>query len=135
MSSSISRVRVRYAETDKMGVVYYANYFVWFEVARTNLLRDAGWTFRDMEQSGFMLPVVEAQCTYRAPAQYDDELEIRTRGELLSPVRIKFLYEVSHADGRVLLADGQTVHASVNASGRPTRLPARALAIFNPAGV
>ena len=68
---STSRVRVRYAETDKMGVVYYANYFVWFEVGRTDLLRGAGWTYREMEVDGISLPVIEAHCDYRQPARYD----------------------------------------------------------------
>src|SRR6201987_2314265 len=90
-------VRVRYAETDKMGVVYYANYLVWFEVGRTELLRGAGWTYREMEVEGFSLPVVEAQCAYRQPARYDDELDVRTRGTLLSPVRVEFTYEVVRA--------------------------------------
>jgi len=128
--SSISRVRVRYAETDKMGVVYYANYLVWFEVARTNLLRDAGWTYRDMEQAGFQLPVVEAHCTYREPARYDDELEIETDGSLISQVRLRFAYKVRRAADGAALAEGYTVHASVDEHGRPRRLPARAVALF-----
>ena len=86
---STSRVRVRYAETDKMGVVYYANYFVWFEVGRTDLLRGAGWSYREMEGDGISLPVIEAHCDYRQPARYDDELEIRTVGTLRSPVRVR----------------------------------------------
>ena len=80
MPSSVSQVRVRYAETDKMGVVYYANYFVWFEVGRADLLRSAGWTYREMGIEGFALPVIEAHCQYRQSARYDDELEIRTTG-------------------------------------------------------
>jgi acyl-CoA thioester hydrolase len=113
-----------------MGVVYYANYLIWFEVGRTDLLRDSGWTYREMEQAGFALPVIEAHCDYRAPARYDDDIEIRTTGELLSPVRVKFRYRVVRADDQTLLAEGHTVHASVNESGRPTRLPARARAIL-----
>ena len=77
-----SRVRVRYAETDKMGVVYYANYLVWFEVGRTDLLRLSGWSYREMETDGFALPVVEAHCEYRQSARYDDELEIMTTGTI-----------------------------------------------------
>ena len=69
-----------------MGVVYYANYLVWFEVGRTDLLRDAGWSYRDMETDGYALPVIEAHCTYRAPAKYDDDLEVRTTGAMLSPI-------------------------------------------------
>ena len=91
---AISRVRVRYAETDKMGIVYYANYLVWFEVGRTDLLREHGWSYREMETDGLSLPVVEAACAYRRPALYDDELEVRTTGALLSPVRVRFDYRV-----------------------------------------
>src|SRR5438105_5103832 len=87
-------LRVRYAETDKMGVVYYANYLVWFEVGRTDLLREAGWTYREMEADGFGLPVMEAHCEYHRPARYDDEVEVNTNGELLSPVRVKFAYQI-----------------------------------------
>jgi acyl-CoA thioester hydrolase len=116
-------VRVRYAETDKMGVVYYANYFVWFEVGRTDLLRNHGWTYREMERDGFMLPVLEARCEYRQSAMYDDELEVRTTGRLLSPVRIQFEYELVRERDAALLAAGHTVHAVLDTSGRPRRLP------------
>src|SRR5204863_4018597 len=92
MHSHRTHIRVRYAETDQMGVVYYANYFVWFEVARTDLLRTLGWTYREMEASGVMLPVIEAHCEYRRPARYDDEIEVRTEGRLASPVRMESFY-------------------------------------------
>lgn len=108
-----------------MGVVYYANYLVWFEVARTDLLRDAGWNYRDMEADGFALPVVEANCLYRQFARYDDELDVRTSGTLLSPVRLKFVYEVVRPADDVVLATGYTIHASTDRSGRPCRLPDR----------
>jgi acyl-CoA thioester hydrolase len=127
---SVSRLRVRYAETDKMGVVYYANYFVWFEVGRTDLLRERGWSYREMEADGFALPVVEAGCEYRQPARYDDELEVRTTGVLLSPVRVRFNYQLLRAADAVTLAGGHTVHASLDRSGRPRRLPDRARNIF-----
>src|SRR5262245_2188331 len=81
---SSSRLRVRYAETDQMGVVYYANYFVWFEVGRTDLLRDSGWSYRHMEDEGYSLPVIDAHCVYRESAKYDDDIEVRTMGTLLS---------------------------------------------------
>ena len=127
---STSRVRVRYAETDQMGIVYYANYLVWFEVGRTDLLRHAGWSYREMERDGFSLPVVEAHCSYRQPALYDDEIEIRTTGEILSPVRLKFAYHVVRAADDTALADGHTVHASLGAGGRPRRLPDRVRQVF-----
>jgi acyl-CoA thioester hydrolase len=123
--SSTSTLRVRYAETDKMGVVYYANYFVWFEVARTDLLRALGWSYREMEQAGVSLPVIAAHCDYLRPARYDDELEVRTEGRLLSPIRLEFTYQVRLAGGDSLAASGKTVHASLDASGRPCRLPER----------
>jgi acyl-CoA thioester hydrolase len=128
-----SRVRVRYAETDKMGVVYYANYFVWFEIGRTDLLRLSGWTYRDMETDGFALPVVEAHCRYRQSARYDDELEIATTGTLLSPVRVRFDYQVVRAAEDVVLAGGHTVHASLDSNGKPRRLPDRVRSLFAPA--
>jgi acyl-CoA thioester hydrolase len=127
-------VRVRYAETDQMGIVYYANYFVWFEVGRTDLLRHAGWSYREMEQEGFSLPVVEAQCDYRQSARYDDELEIRTQGSLLSPVRVRFDYEVVRPLDAAVLAAGRTIHASLDAAGRPRRLPGRISQLLSRAG-
>jgi acyl-CoA thioester hydrolase len=122
---------VRYAETDRMGVVYYANYFVWFEVGRTDLLRGSGWSYREMEAEGFSLPVVEAHCAYHKPARYDDELEIDTTGELLSPVRVRFEYEIRRPSDAARLANGHTVHASLDPAGKPCRLPDRVRAIFS----
>lgn len=118
-------VRVRYAETDRMGVVYYANYLVWFEVGRTEWLRDTGWTYREMERDGISLPVIEAHCEYRQPARYDDRVEIRTRATLLTPVRIRFDYDVVREEDAAVSASGYTVHAALDADGRPCRLPER----------
>jgi acyl-CoA thioester hydrolase len=126
-----SRVRVRYAETDRMGVVYYANYFIWFEVGRTEWLRATGWSYREMERDGIALPVIEAHCDYRRAARYDDEIEIRTRATLVTPVRVRFDYELWRAgEGAggaedLAAATGHTIHAAVDTSGRPCRLPAR----------
>jgi acyl-CoA thioester hydrolase len=128
VSSSV--VRVRYAETDQMGVVYYANYLVWFEIGRTDWLRDTGCTYREMEAEGIQLPVTEAHCQYRQGARYDDELEIRTRATQISPVRIQFDYEVVRRADGVTLAGGHTVHATIGPSGRPARLPARIKDLF-----
>src|SRR5437870_12113897 len=101
--SITSRVRVRYAETDQMGIVYYANYLVWFEVGRTDWLREHGWSYRDMETDGYALPVIEAHCTYRESARYDDEIQVRTAAALVSPGRIQFQYDVIRArDGATL---------------------------------
>ncbi len=125
-----TRLRVRYAETDRMGVVYYANYLVWFEVGRTEWLRDTGWTYRDMESDGFALPVIEAHCEYRQPARYDDDIEIATRATLLTPVRIRFDYQVTRGDDAEPVATGHTVHAALDGTGRPCRLPSRVRDLF-----
>lgn len=124
-ATSVSRLRVRYSETDQMGVVYYANYLVWFEVARTDLLRQFGWTYREMEATGVLLPVIEAQCTYQRPARYDDEIEIRAHVRVLSPVRLEFSYEVVLMPEGLISATGITRHAALSSDGRPCRLPAR----------
>ena len=128
--TSVTTLRVRYAETDKMGVVYYANFLVWFEVARADLLRSLGWTYRDMEAAGVSLPVIEAHCEYRRPARYDDEIEVRTEGQMLSTVRMKFSYTVIRKADQVLAAEGYTMHAAVDPSGRPCRLPERVRQVF-----
>jgi acyl-CoA thioester hydrolase len=120
-----TRVRVRYADTDQMGVVYYANYLVWFEVGRTEWLRDAGWNYREMEETGVSLPVIEAHCEYRQPARYDDEIEIRTTASVLTPARLRFDYRAVRIDGETLVAEGHTIHAALGTNGRPCRLPAR----------
>jgi acyl-CoA thioester hydrolase len=125
-----TRVRVRYAETDRMGVVYYANYFVWFEVGRTDWLRQTGWTYREMERDGISLPVIEARCEYRQPARYDDEIEIATNGTLVTPVRVRFDYALSRAGDDTAVAAGHTVHAAVDPDGRPCRLPDRVREMF-----
>jgi acyl-CoA thioester hydrolase len=113
-----------------MGVAYYANYLVWFEVGRTDLLRSSGWSYKEMEAEGYSLPVVEVHCEYRASARYDDDLEVRTVGALMSPVRLRFEYRVVRANDEATLATGHTVHASLDASGRPRRLPDRVRAVL-----
>lgn len=106
-----------------MGVVYYANYLVWFEVGRADLMRSLGRTYRELEEDGIVLPVIEAHCEYRQPARYDEEMEIRTTVSPLSPIRVKFNYEVARkADGMVVAA-GHTIHAALDGRGRPRRLP------------
>jgi acyl-CoA thioester hydrolase len=127
---SLTTLRVRYAETDKMGVVYYANFLVWFEVARADLLRSLGWSYRDMEASGVILPVIEAHCEYRRPARYDDEIEVRTEGRMVSAVKMQFNYTVVRAVEGIVAAEGYTVHAAVDPSGRPCRLPERVKQAF-----
>ena len=127
---STSLIRVRYAETDKMGVVYYANYLVWFEVGRADLLRSLGWTYREMEHEGITLPVIEAHCEYRRSARYVDEMEVRTEGRMLSPVRMEFTYEVFRRDDQMVAASGRTIHVALDSAGKPCRLPDRIKQVF-----
>jgi acyl-CoA thioester hydrolase len=110
-----TEVRVRYAETDQMGVVYYANYFVWFEIGRVELLRSLGLAYSQLEiEDRCILPVVDAKCRYRAPARYDDLILIETSPALLRGSVIKFAYRIlrkaQEGEEQKLLAEGETVH-------------------------
>lgn len=119
-----TQVRVRYAETDQMGVVYHANYLVWMEIGRVELVRSLGLNYRDLEQSeGLALAVVEAKCRYLFPARYDEEIRVETSVEAFTPRSIDFGYELSAADSGRLVATGQTRHLWVNRDMRPSRLP------------
>jgi acyl-CoA thioester hydrolase len=117
-------VRVRYAETDQMGVVYHSNFFVWFEIGRVELIRSLGISYKQMEQEGDShIVVVEAKCNYKKPALYDDVLRICTR-ILDSRTRlIRFGYEVFRDGSGELLATGETTHVFCDAQGRPKTLP------------
>jgi acyl-CoA thioester hydrolase len=128
--SSETVVRVRYAETDRMGVTYYANYFVWFEVARADWLRARGWTYREMEHAGVKLPVISAHCDYTRPTEYDEAVTIRTTARLHSPIRLEFMYEVIKEDGTPA-ATGRTMHAGIDNNGKPCRLPQRVRDVFS----
>ncbi len=119
----MSTIRVRYAETDQMGIAHHAEYFAWFEVGRTDLLRERGMTYRDLEADGLRLPVIEASARYLKPALYDDVLEVRTEITTLSGARVGFAYEVRRDGTEGPLATGTTEHAAVDARGRPRRLP------------
>ncbi len=115
-------LRVRYAETDQMGVVYHGNYFAWFEVGRVELLRSLGFTYADLErQEGCNLPVVEVNCRYRKPAFYDDLLTIETHVKALRGPIMVFEYAVRR--GEELLAEGESKHVSVDKSMKPRKLP------------
>ena len=124
-------LRVRYAETDQMGVVYHANYFAWFEVARCELIRRSGSSYRDLErEDGVALPVIEARCQYLQPGRYDDELVVQVTGQQVSRARLAFDYEVVRSADMAVLARGRTVHAAINRRGRPCRLPERIRLLF-----
>ena len=124
-----TEIAVRFAETDSQGIAHNANYLVWFEVARADWLRARGWTYREMEASGVKLPVIEAHCEYARPAHYDEALTIRTTAALHSPVRLEFMYAVIKEDGTAA-ATGHTMHAAIDDTGRPCRLPERVRAVF-----
>lgn len=119
-------IRVRYEETDKMGVVYYGNYFTWFEVGRTDVCRQCGFRYRDMElEDDAYLMVVGAECTYRRPATYDDDLIIRTRIGAMTRRTMRFEYQIVLSDTRDVLAEGGTSHVVTNSLGRPRSFPVR----------
>ncbi len=120
MAKNETMVRVRYKDTDQMGVAYYANYLVWFEVGRTELMRELGLPYLEFEKSNIFLPVLKAFCEYKQPAGYDDELQIVTRLESLQHVRVTFVYEIRREGN--LLAQGYTEHAFINEAGKPVVL-------------
>lgn len=126
MESHRARVRVRYAETDQMGVVYHANYIVWMEVGRVEFCRSAGLSYRDMEREGALhLAVIEANCRYIAPARYDDEIDIETSIEKATPRGVRFAYIMTHADSGRKLAEGFSRHLFLDRELKPMRLPER----------
>ncbi len=115
-------VRVRYAETDQMGVVYHANHFVWMEVARVAYCRAAGFEYKDMERfGGAFLAVTEAVCKYRVPARFDDEIDLFCWVTELRSRTVRFAYEMVR--GKDVLATGETLHAVTDAKGHPIRMP------------
>lgn len=128
MITSRCQVTVRYAETDMMGVVYHGNYFPWFEIGRTTLLKEMGLSYRQLEEEGYRLPVLEVAAKYLRPAVYDDTLTIVTTLSERPLLRIRLTYEVRR--GNELLATGHTVHAFIDREGKPVRPPAKAVAVF-----
>lgn len=116
-------IRVRYAETDQMGIAHHAGYLVWLEAARTEFLRTSGSSYVDFEREGIFLPVIEASCRYLKPAYYDDALAIACRVGLLTPARLELLYEVTR-DGEVI-AEGRTLHTYLGPQRRPVNLKKR----------
>lgn len=124
MSSHVeAHLRVIYGDTDQMGVVYYANYFRYFELSRSEFFRARGGDYRAMEKQGFSLPVAEAHAEYQAPARYDDELVVRVHVAELKRASLRFEYEVRRKGEDRVLCTGNTLHACINRDGRPTRLP------------
>jgi acyl-CoA thioester hydrolase len=116
-------VRVRYAETDQMGVAYYANYLVWFEVGRSEFCRKRGFSYADLESSGHKLVVTDVHCRYRNSARYDETVIIRTRLKKLNKRMITFEYQILRQEGNEIVAEGETDHLSLGSNGKPKILP------------
>ncbi|HLJ89430.1 MAG TPA: thioesterase family protein [Candidatus Angelobacter sp.] len=126
-----TKFRVRYAETDQMGVVYHSNFAIWFEIGRVELLRQLGFRYRDMEQQdNCRLPVVDLRVRYKLPAMYDEEILVRTSIANVRKSLLHFRYEVRRADDGALLAEGETTHLIVDEKLQRRRLPEKYLAAF-----
>ncbi len=133
MSGRVSevKIRVRYAETDQMGVVYHSNHFVWFEVGRVEFFRQLGFSYKDMEeQDGCHIAVVDARCRYKAPARYDDEVVVRTQLKNVRESLVHFVYELVRASDGFLLAEGETMHVVIDREMKKTPIPEKYMAIF-----
>lgn len=133
MSGRVSevKIRVRYAETDQMGVVYHSNHFVWFEVGRVEFFRQLGFSYKDMEErDGCHIAVVDARCRYKAPARYDDEVVVRTQLKNVRESLVHFVYELIRATDGLLLAEGETTHVVIDREMKKTPIPEKYLRIF-----
>ena len=125
------RLRVRYAETDKMGVVYHSNFFIWMEIGRVELMRELGFDYKQMEiEDDCHLPVVDARCRYKSPAYYDEEIVVRTELRNLRGSLMHFGYEIMRSSDGAILAEGETTHIVVNAEMEKRQLPDRYRAAF-----
>jgi acyl-CoA thioester hydrolase len=126
-----TKFRVRYAETDQMGVVYHSNYIIWFEVGRVEMLRQLGFTYREMEkQDDTHIAVVDVRCRYKASARYDDLICVRTHLVNVRESLLRFAYEIVRDDDQMLLAEGETVHLVVDAEMKRMPLPKKYLLSF-----
>jgi len=126
-----TRLRVRYAETDQMGVVYHSNHLIWFEVGRVELMRQMGFSYRDMEEHDErFIAVAEAKCRYCAPVHYDEEVVVRTRLKNVRKSVVVFGYELVRADNGTLLAEGETTHIVTDTDMKVAELPEKYLKAF-----
>jgi acyl-CoA thioester hydrolase len=129
-----TRLRVRYAETDQMGVVYHSNHFIWFEVGRVELMRQMGFAYRDIERNeGCFIAVAEAKCQYRAPVFYDEEVVVRTWLKSVRESVIVFSYELLRPNTETLLAEGETLHIVTDSKMKVAKLPERYFKAFRAA--
>ena len=129
-----TRLRVRYAETDQMGVVYHSNHLIWFEVGRVEFMRQMGFSYRDMERDdGRFIAVAEATCRYRAPVYYDEEVLVRTQLKTVRESVVIFSYTLVRAENGALLAEGETTHIVTDANMKVSTLPEKFLTAFRSA--
>jgi acyl-CoA thioester hydrolase len=129
-----TRLRVRYAETDQMGVAYHSNHLIWFEVGRVELIREMGFSYCDMERDDDrFIAVAEVKCRYRAPIHYDEEVIVRTRLKAVRKSVVAFSYELVRADNRALLAEGETTHVVTDSKMKVAPLPEKYLTAFREA--
>jgi acyl-CoA thioester hydrolase len=132
--SNETRLRVRYAETDQMGVVYHSNHLIWFEVGRVELMRQMGFSYRDMErEDGLFIAVAQATCRYRAPVYYDEEIVVRTKLKAVRESVIIFGYELTRANNGKLVAEGETTHIVTDSNMKVAALPDRYFTAFRAA--
>lgn len=128
------RLRVRYAETDQMGVVYHSNHLIWFEVGRVEFMRQMGFSYRDMErEDGCFIAVAEVKCRYRAPVYYDEEVVVRTQLKSVRESVVVFSYELLRAETSTLLAEGETTHIVTDSNMKIAALPEKYLSAFRAA--
>lgn len=131
MYTSITKIKVRYAETDKMGIAYHSNYYIWFEVARGDFVKKIDITYNQMEQSGILMPLVETYCKYLRPSRYDDELIVKTSIEELTPVKIVLDYRVMNEATGKLIAKGKTTQTFINRDFRILNLEKKYTQLWN----
>ena len=125
-----TEIKVRYAETDNMGIVYYANYLVWFEVGRTEFILSEGLDYADIEKEGLFMAVVEASCAYKAPARYGDTVTVHTWPSDIKHSSLKFNYKVMRKKDGVLLAQGSTTHVLIDKDVKPRKIPEKIRALL-----
>jgi len=131
MRISSTSVRVRYPETDRMGVVHHTHFLSWFEIGRTEWMREAGCSYAELERGGISMPVIEAGCRYLSPARYDDVVAVEARLEEVTRVIVRFTYRVVRQPDGKLLATGFTRHAAIDSMGIPRRLPPEMVSLFS----
>ncbi len=129
--NNITKIRVIYADTDAMGIVYHTNYIRWFEVGRNELMRQLGIAYKEMEHLGFNLPLTKVNCHYLLPAKYDNVLTIETKIDYIKRASMRFNSYIWDEDRKNLLVEGYTVHACINGEGKIRRIPRQILELLN----